>query len=69
MATVPLATERLVSADSPVHCTDQWIKARLSQRLHSVWDEADRKLATFEASELRRKRVCENASRTFGLPS
>ena len=32
--------ERLVSADSHVHFTDEWVKARLPQRLHSVWDDA-----------------------------
>ena len=48
-----LATERLVSADSHVHFTDEWVKARLPARLHSVWDEAGKKQAAYEASELR----------------
>ena len=48
------ATERLVSADSHVHFTDEWVKARLPQRLHKVWDEAAKKQAAYEASELRR---------------
>ena len=39
------ATERLVSADSHVHFTDEWVKARLPARLHTVWDEAAKKQA------------------------
>jgi uncharacterized protein len=49
-----VATERLVSADSHVHFTDDWVKARLPARLHGVWDEAGKKMAAYEASELRR---------------
>ena len=45
--------ERLVSADSHVHFTDDWVKARLSERLKSVWDEAAVKLREIEATELR----------------
>ena len=30
--------ERLVSADSHVHFTDDWVKARLSKRLAPLWD-------------------------------
>ncbi len=49
-----IVKERLVSADSHVHFTDEWVKARLPQKLHHVWDEAGRKHAKFEAEELRR---------------
>ena len=49
-----VAVERLVSADSHVHFTDEWVKARLPSRLHTVWDEAGKKQAAYEASELRR---------------
>jgi len=49
-----IAQERLVSADSHVHFTDEWVKARLPQKLHAVWDQAGIKLAQFEAQELRR---------------
>jgi len=48
-----VAKERLVSADSHVHFTDEWVKARLPGHLHRVWDEAGVKLAQFEAQELR----------------
>ena len=51
---MPLLRRRLVSADSHVHFTDEWVKARLPSRLHSVWDEAGKKQAAFEATELRR---------------
>src|SRR5262249_3027980 len=33
-------TERLVSSDSHVMFTDEWVKARLATRLHPVWDAA-----------------------------
>src|SRR5579883_3544078 len=49
-----VASERLISVDSHVHFTDDWVKARLPGRLHSVWDEAAKKQAAYEASELRR---------------
>jgi len=38
------AKERLISADSHVHFTDEWVKERLPQKLHSVWDLAGIKL-------------------------
>jgi predicted TIM-barrel fold metal-dependent hydrolase len=53
MSAPSTARERLVSADSHVHFTDEWVKARLSARLAPLWDEAVRKQAEFEASELR----------------
>jgi len=34
------ATEKLVSSDSHVMFTDEWVKARLATRLHAVWDSA-----------------------------
>src|SRR5262249_20011858 len=46
--------ERLVSADSHVHFTDDWVKERLSTRLKNAWDEAGGKLREYEATELRR---------------
>ena len=51
MAVAPL--ERLISADSHVHFTDEWVKARLSTRLQKVWDEAGVAQAKFEADVLR----------------
>jgi len=49
-----VATERLISVDSHVHFTDEWVKARLPARLHKVWDEAAKKQGAYEAAELRR---------------
>jgi predicted TIM-barrel fold metal-dependent hydrolase len=46
--------ERLVSLDSHVHFTDEWVKARMPSRLHSVWDGANVKYREFEERELRR---------------
>lgn len=46
--------ELLVSCDSHVHFTDDWVKARLPERLKTRWDEANRKLAVYEATEFRR---------------
>jgi len=48
-----MVKERLVSADSHVHFTDDWVKARLPWNLHAVWDEAGLRHARFEAEELR----------------
>src|ERR1700733_8362958 len=48
------AAERLISVDSHVHFTDDWIKARLSTKLQARWDEAVAKRAHYEATELRR---------------
>jgi uncharacterized protein len=53
MSSVSAVTEPLVSADSHVHFTDEWVKARLPARLAGVWDEAGRKLAAHDATELR----------------
>ena len=46
--------ERLISVDSHVHFTHEWIKARLSTKLGVSWDEAVKKRAHYEATELRR---------------
>lgn len=35
-----IVNEPLISTDSHVQFTDEWIKARLSQRMQGVWDEA-----------------------------
>ena len=53
MSSDSAVTEPLVSADSHVHFTDEWVKARLPARLAGVWDEAGRKLAAHDATELR----------------
>ena len=47
------ATKRLVSVDSHVHFTDEWVKARLPQKLQQVWDDAGAKLAKYEAEVFR----------------
>jgi len=48
------AQELLVSCDSHVHFTDDWVKARLPERLKTRWDEGMRKMAAYEATELRK---------------
>src|SRR3546814_17190856 len=48
-----LATEKLVSVDSHVHFTDDWVKASLRKELHSVWDEANRTGEEYAAKVLR----------------
>ncbi len=48
-----LATERLVSVDSHVHFTDEWVKARLRKELHQLWDDANRKAEEYAAKMLR----------------
>ena len=45
--------ERLVSADSHVYFTNDWIKQRLRRELHSVWDEATAKAEVYAAKVLR----------------
>jgi predicted TIM-barrel fold metal-dependent hydrolase len=45
--------ERLISVDSHVHFTDDWIKARLPSKLHAVWDAGAQKLAKKD-NDLRR---------------
>ena len=46
----PPSPRRLISADSHVHFTDDWVKARLPNRLHAVWDEAVKKQSIFDAT-------------------
>ncbi len=48
------AKERLISVDSHVHFSDEWVKARLPARLQSVWDEAVRKSNVYDADVLRK---------------
>lgn len=48
-----LAEERLVSVDSHVHFSDDWVKARLRKPLHAVWDDANRKAEAYAAQVLR----------------
>ncbi len=45
--------ERLISCDSHVHFTDEWVKARLPENLRPVWDKAVADLQAYEARELR----------------
>lgn len=45
--------ERLVSADSHVYFTNDWIKQRLRRELHAVWDEAGAKAEAYAAKVLR----------------
>jgi hypothetical protein len=46
--------ELLVSCDSHVHFTDDWVKDRLPSRLKPRWDEASLKTADYEGTELRK---------------
>ncbi|MBI3171875.1 MAG: amidohydrolase, partial [Hydrocarboniphaga effusa] len=48
-----LATEKLVSVDSHVHFTDEWVKQRRRKEMHAVWDEANRKAEEYAAKVLR----------------
>ncbi len=43
-----LSQERLISVDSHVSFSDDWMKERLASRLHPVWDAARDKLAARE---------------------
>jgi predicted TIM-barrel fold metal-dependent hydrolase len=45
--------ERLVSADSHVHFTDEWVKAHMPSRLHAIWDNAVQADQKFQAEVLR----------------
>jgi predicted TIM-barrel fold metal-dependent hydrolase len=42
------AQQRLISVDSHVQFTSEWVKQRLPQRLHTLWDEGTRKFAAEE---------------------
>jgi uncharacterized protein len=50
---VTATREPLISCDSHVHFTDDWVKARLSSSMQSLWDEAQKKEAAYAASVLR----------------
>jgi predicted TIM-barrel fold metal-dependent hydrolase len=45
--------EQLISVDSHVHFTDAWVKERLPNNLKARWDEAQKKVADYEANVLR----------------
>ena len=45
--------QTLVSADSHVMLTGDWVKARLRRDLQAVWDEAGRKSEAYAAEHLR----------------
>ena len=47
------AAERLISVDSHVHFTDEWVKARLTTKLQGRWDEAVATRAKYEETVLR----------------
>lgn len=53
MDTATITREPLISVDSHVFFTDEWIKQRLSSKLQQVWDEAVKKNAAYEEKELR----------------
>ena len=53
MDTPALAREPLISVDSHVHFTDDWVKSRLPSGLRPVWDDAVVKNAKYEADVLR----------------
>ncbi|HZP13578.1 MAG TPA: amidohydrolase family protein, partial [Nevskiaceae bacterium] len=48
-----VATERLVSADSHVYFTGDWVKERLRKPMHKVWDQAVKKAEVYAAKTLR----------------
>ncbi len=48
-----VATERLVSADSHVYFTPEWIKQRLRKPMHKVLDNAMKKAEAYAATTLR----------------
>jgi len=48
-----IETERLVSADSHVYFTPEWVKQRLRRELHAVWDDATAKAELHAAKVLR----------------
>jgi predicted TIM-barrel fold metal-dependent hydrolase len=45
--------QRLVSADSHVYFTPEWVKQRLRRELHAVWDDATAKAEVYAAKVLR----------------
>jgi len=40
-----VVSERLISVDSHVHFTDDWVKARMTKKMQGLWDEAVKKNA------------------------
>lgn len=48
-----MAQQKLVSADSHVMLTGDWVKERLRRELQTVWDEAGRKSEAYAAEHLR----------------
>lgn len=48
-----LAEERLISVDSHVHFTDEWVKARLRKGLHQLWDDSNLKMEEYASRVLR----------------
>ncbi len=51
--TIVAAKERLVSADSHVFFTNEWVKERLRRELHAVWDKAAADAEAYAAKVLR----------------
>lgn len=49
MTTAAGQNERLISMDSHVHFTDDWVKARLSSKMQTVWDNATVAQAKYDA--------------------
>lgn len=52
-ATSAIVKEPLISVDSHIHFTDEWVKARMSQKLRTLWDEAKQKDAEYQEKVLR----------------
>ena len=53
MTAATAARERLISADSHVYFTNEWVKQRLRKELHAVWDDAQKKAEEYGARVLR----------------
>lgn len=49
MTSETLADEQLISVDSHVHFTDDWIKQHLRNEMHEVWDDANKKAEEYAA--------------------
>ncbi len=62
------ATEKLVSVDSHVHFTDEWVKAaRLRKEMHAVWDDANRKAEDLCRNGAARRPAAAGGSRTSSI--
>src|SRR5262245_11026065 len=46
--------EKLISVDSHVHFTDEWVKERMTAKLQNLWDEAKIKVAKYNEEVQRR---------------